>query len=80
MCPLCHSKKVRRSHRQPFDFLLLFLRAKPMRCRNCSHRFHRWPWSGPEPIAEPDPPIARAPKLRALPPAERAAAAGSGKS
>ena len=71
MCPLCHSMKVRRSHRQPLDFLLLVLRAKPMRCRTCSYRFYQWPWSGLAATAPPPP----APELQK----QSAAAASSGK-
>ena len=78
MCPLCHSNKVRRSRRQTFDFLLaLFLQAKPMRCRTCSHRFYRWPWSESDTTALSDRPDTRAPRLRALRSPDRAAAAGS---
>jgi hypothetical protein len=77
MCPLCHSNKVRRSHRQPFDLLLqLIFRAKPMRCRTCSHRYYRWPWSKPEEGNSADLPLAETPNQSA---AAAAAATSSGK-
>ncbi len=45
MCPLCYSKRVRRSRRRAGDFLFLLFRAQPMRCRSCESRFFVWPWS-----------------------------------
>ena len=54
MCPLCHSNRVRRSRRQPFDYLLLILWAKPMRCRTCSYRYYKFPWSRPEESVLPE--------------------------
>jgi hypothetical protein len=48
MCPLCSSKRVRRSHRRILDFLLGAFGGKPMRCRTCSHRYYQWPWKWPD--------------------------------
>jgi hypothetical protein len=71
MCPLCHSKRVRRSRRQPLDVLLLILLAKPMRCRTCSYRYYLWPWSKLKASVPPDPQ-----KLILRKPHEQSAAAG----
>lgn len=77
MCPLCFSKKVRRSHRTGFDLLLLFLLARPMRCRICSHRYYRFPWSVADKRITRTSPADQAPSLTALRPQKRAAAAAS---
>jgi len=77
MCPLCHSKKVRRSHRQPIDLLAVLLMAKPMRCRNCSHRYYRWPWNEVEGSALAGAPVAEGVNPAAGEPRKRSAAAGN---
>jgi len=79
MCPLCGSKRVRQSRRQVIDFVLMVFRAKPMRCRTCSYRYHVWPWTKPQ---EGDLPAAvrEAQQLISLRAQKRAAAvASSGK-
>jgi hypothetical protein len=78
---MCRSKKVRRSHPKPWDFLLLMLQAQPMRCRSCSYRFYRWPWSSSTEgrgffWRPPKPVVAEPPKLTAFVPKKRAVAAG----
>jgi hypothetical protein len=87
MCPLCHSKKVRRSRPRPWDFLFLILQARPMRCRACCYRFYRWPWSssgsgfGKRVHWRPARTVPQQPiKLTAFKPLKRSVSAGSGKS
>jgi hypothetical protein len=75
MCPLCNSARVRRSHHKPWDFMMLMLQAQPMRCRSCSYRFYRWPWSSAN-SKVPVRPAAEPPKLTAFVPKNRAVAAG----
>ena len=79
MCPLCGSKRVRQSRRQPRDLVLMFLRAKPMRCRTCSYRYHVWPWTKPVEVDLPAA-VKEAQQLIAMRAQKRAAAtASSGK-
>jgi hypothetical protein len=77
MCPLCHSKRVRRSAPKLWDFIFVILRARPMRCRVCSYRYYRWPWSSSEPrtyLWRPARPVDEVPQLKAFVPLNRPAA------
>lgn len=79
MCPLCHSKRVRRSRRRAFDFLFLLFRIKPMRCRSCSFRYYQWPWSKPDVPAPSTTPLEEGASLASLKLEKPSAvAAGSG--
>ncbi len=77
MCPLCGSKRVRPSRRQPVDFMLMVLRAKPMRCKTCSYRYYIWPWSKRTEVDLPAAATKAAQQSIALGEQKRAAAAAS---
>lgn len=77
MCPICHSKKLRRSYPKLLDFVVLIFLGQPMRCRECDHRFYYWPWSL---SSLPPTPAEAPPKLTAFkPPRRRSSAATAGK-
>jgi predicted Zn-ribbon and HTH transcriptional regulator len=44
-CPHCRSEQIRRSQRRGFVERgpLTLLSVKPFRCKDCRHRFFRWP-------------------------------------
>ena len=77
MCPLCHSKKVRRSYPKLWEVPVMIFLGRPMRCKVCNKRFYRWPWSLSR--LPPRPPAAT-PELTAFtPPRRKSAAAAAGK-
>jgi hypothetical protein len=54
-CPDCQSGRIHRSRsRGIVESLLVFLRIRPYRCKECDYRFFRW-WAHHEPKASRSP-------------------------
>ena len=52
LCPKCKSDSAHRSHRDgPRERLTSIVGYVPYRCRQCSHRFLKFRYSFPDPIA-----------------------------